>query len=286
MFASVLGQFGHPFYVAFAWILSGTYALIPNYALAIALLTLVVMVALYPITQRGMRSALKMRVLAPEIEELRAEHTLQPGLPHSHRKDLQQRQQAELMELYKENDISPAGGCLPIVLQFPILIVLYGTIRGLVHQTVVQGVHVADPLYVGHGTKLFNAIAAAHGHLVAFGLNLADSARTPGLEWATRSPFIALVLVAVALAYVQMRRTGIPHARPAAAISPVQRVQSFVPLLVPLVLTVVYLSVPSGVIVYFIASSLIRILQQAVMHRRDPQIRTSLEKLHTQFGSG
>lgn len=282
MFASVLGQFGHPFYVAFAWILSGTYALIPNYAVAIALLTLVVMVALYPITLRGMRSTLKMQVLAPELEKIRAKYKVQPGLSASRREDLQQRQQAEMMKLYRENDISPVGGCLPMALQFPILIVLYGTIRGLIHQAVVKGTVVAAPLYVAHGTKLFNAIARAHGHLVSFGLNLADSVRTPGIGWAARSPFIALVLVAVALSAAQMRQAGLPSRGPAATVSHVQRVQKWV----PLVLAFVYVSVPAGVVVYFIASSLIRMLQQAVTYRRDPEVRTSLEKLRTQFESG
>ena len=56
------------------------------------------------------------------------------------------RQQAELMTLYKENDISLVRGYLPFALQLPILIVLYGTIRGLVHQSVVEGVLKADPL--------------------------------------------------------------------------------------------------------------------------------------------
>jgi YidC/Oxa1 family membrane protein insertase len=282
MFASVLGQLGHPFFVAFAWILSGTYALIPNYAVAIALLTFVVMVALYPITLRGMRSTLKMQTLAPEIERIRAKYKSDPGMSASHRKELQPRQQAELMTLYKDNNISPAGGCLPIALQFPILIVLYGTIRGLVHQAAVKGVLVADPLYVGHRTKLFNAIAAAHGHLVSFGLNLADSVRTPGIGWAARSPFIALVLLAVTLSAIQLRQAQVPNRGLGAGISPVQRVQRWIPLL----LALVYVSVPAGVVVYFIVSSLIRILQQTVMYRRDPQIRTSLEKLRTQFESG
>ena len=200
----------------------------------------------------------------------------------SQREDVRQRQQAETMKLYRENGISPAGGCLPTALQFPILIVLYGTIRGLIHQAVVKGTLVADPLYVGHGTKLFNAIAAARGHLVAFGLNLADSVRTPGIGWAARSPFLALVVVAVALSAYQMRQASVPNRGALAPVSPVQRLQKWMPLL----LAFVYVSVPASVVVYFIASSLIRIMQHAMIYRRDPEIRTSLEKLRTQFESG
>ncbi len=282
MFASVLGQFGHPFYAAFAWILAGTFALIPNVAVAIALLTLVVMVVLYPITLRSIRGSMKMRVLAPDIERLRHKYKAQPGMSASERRDRQLRQHAELAVLYQQNDVSMVRSYLPLVLQFPILIVLYGTIRGLVHQSVVGGVLKADPLYLSHGTRLFNAIAAAHGHLVAFGLNLADSVRTPGIGWEARIPLLAMVLVAVVLQYVQIRQSHQLNPAQGAAFPHMERVLKVVPLL----LAVVYISLPAGVTVYFITAGLIRVIQQAVMYPRDPHIRTSLERLRAQTGSG
>ena len=72
MFASVIGQIGHPFYVAFAWLLAFYYSLIPNYAVAIALLTLSVMIVTYPITLRGTRGMMKMQLLAPELKKSQA----------------------------------------------------------------------------------------------------------------------------------------------------------------------------------------------------------------------
>jgi membrane protein insertase Oxa1/YidC/SpoIIIJ len=68
---------------------------------------------------------------------------------------------------------------------------------------------------------------------------------------------------------------------PSVDVSPLQHISKVLPLLVALV----YISVPAGVVVYFVASSLIRILRHAFMYRWDSQIRTSLERLRDRFGS-
>ena len=282
MFASVLGQFGHPLFVAFAWILAGTYALIPNCAVAIVLLTFVVMVVLYPITLRSIRVSMKMRVLTPEIERLRLKYKARPGMTAAERRDRQLRQHAELKTLYERNDVSPVRGYLPLLLQLPILIVVTGTIRGLVHQSVIGGALKADPLYLSHGTRLYSAIAAAHGHLMAFGLNLADSVRTVGIGWEARIPFLAMVIAAVALQFFQIKQSNELNKVQGAALPQMQRMQRVAPLL----LAVVYVSLPAGVSVYFITAGLIRVIQQAVMYPRDPHIRTSLERLRARTDSG
>ncbi len=250
--------------------------------MAIALLTLVVMVVLYPITLRSIRATMKMRVLAPDIERLRAKHKLHPGMSASERRDRILLQQSALKTLYAENDISLVRGYLPLLAQLPILIVLNGAIRGLVHQSVVGGVLKADPLYLSNGTKLYNAIAAAHGHLVAFGLNLADSVRTPGIGWEARIPFLAMALVAVALQYLQIKQSKQLHTTPSTEPPQMQRILKVAPLL----LAVVYISLPAGVSVYFITAGLIRVVQQAVMYPRDPHIRTSLERIRARAESG
>ncbi len=282
MFASILGQFGHPLYVAFAWILAGTYAFIPNSAAAIALLTLVVMVVLYPITLRSIRASMKMRVLAPDIERIRSTHKLEPGMSASRRRECVLGQQSELKILYEENGVSPVRGYLPLLLQLPILILLYGTIRGLVHQSVAGGVLKADPLYLSHGTRLFGAIAAAHGHLLAFGLNLADSVRTPGIGWEARIPFLAIVLVAVVLQYVQITQSNRLNGTQNAEFPQMQRMLKFLPLL----MAVVYISLPAGVCVYLITAGLIRVVQQVVMYPRDSHIQRSLARIRAQTRPG
>ena len=100
--------------------LSFFYDLVPNYAIAIALLTLVVMVITTPLTLKGTRSMIQMQRLQPEMRRLQVKY-----------KDDRQKLNEELMAFYKENNLNPLGGCLPLLLQTPIFILLYNVIRGL-----------------------------------------------------------------------------------------------------------------------------------------------------------
>ncbi|OWY21646.1 membrane protein insertase YidC [Sphingobacteriales bacterium UPWRP_1] len=87
---------------------------IGSYGLIILLLTLVIKFALFPLTYRSSMSAAKMNVLKPEMEELREKYG----------KDAQ-KLQAEQMKLYSRAGVNPLGGCLPQLLQLPILIAMY-----------------------------------------------------------------------------------------------------------------------------------------------------------------
>jgi YidC/Oxa1 family membrane protein insertase len=277
--ASAIGQIGHPFYVLFAQILAYCYDVIPNYAVAIAMLTLAVMIVVFPITLRGTRGMMKMQLLAPELKKLQNKYKATPGMTVAERQEMRQRQQQEMMAVYKENNVSPAGGCLPMVMQFPIFIILYGTVRGLIHQTSVGvGKHahlIADPLYISHTSKIYVAIQHSNGQLKSFGLNLADSVRTSGLSATQKIPFIAMILVAIALQYIQMKQLSGRNPAAAAANPQMQQMQK----VMPLIFAVIYISIPAAVNVYFIVSSLFRIAQQEVMYRRDPHIQASLAKL-------
>ncbi len=95
-------------------ILGFFYGLVGNWGVAIILLTVLVKLATLYWTTKSMRSMKGMAVLGPKITELREKYG----------KD-QSRMQAETMALYKQNDIKPLAGCLPIFLQMPIWIALY-----------------------------------------------------------------------------------------------------------------------------------------------------------------
>ncbi len=84
------------------------------------MLTLVVMVITTPFTLKGTRSMIQMQRLQPEMRRLQLKH-----------KDDRQKLNEELMAFYKENNLNPLGGCLPLLLQTPIFIILYNVIRGL-----------------------------------------------------------------------------------------------------------------------------------------------------------
>ena len=87
---------------------------VSNMGIAILLLTLIVKLLLYPLTYKMLVSNMKMQVLKPELEKMKARL-----------KDDQQAQQMEQMKMYQEYGASPLGGCLPMVLQMPIWFALY-----------------------------------------------------------------------------------------------------------------------------------------------------------------
>lgn len=99
-------------------ILQFFYALFPNYGLAIILLTIVVRLVLYPLTLKQTKSMAKMQKIQPKVQDLKDRY-----------KDNPQKFNEEVLKLYQKNDVNPLGGCLPLLLQLPILIALYNTIR-------------------------------------------------------------------------------------------------------------------------------------------------------------
>jgi YidC/Oxa1 family membrane protein insertase len=271
LFASnPIGQIFHPFYVAFASALSIFYDLIPNYAIAIAMLTIAVMILVFPITLKGTRGMIKMQLLAPELKVLQTRFKPKPGMSVEERQAARTKLNEEMMALYKENNANPAGGCVPMFLQLPVFVVLYGTIRGLVHTT--KGA--ATPLYISRTSRLYHDIRAGHGHLHAFGIDLANSVKSAG-SWGTKAPFVVLILIAIALQYIQMKQMSGRNPAAAAANPQMQTMQR----VMPLIFAVIYISIPAGVNIYFIVSSLFRIAQQDGMYRWDPSLQASLERL-------
>jgi YidC/Oxa1 family membrane protein insertase len=119
---------------------------IANYGLAIILLTVLIKIILYPLTVKQMRSMVVMQQLAPKIKEIQERYR---------NKDPQKMQQ-KIMELYREHNVNPMAGCLPLLIQMPILIALY---RALLHFNYADPAHarflwinnlsqVGDPYYI------------------------------------------------------------------------------------------------------------------------------------------
>ncbi len=100
------------------WALEGFYFLIPNYGVAIILLTLLVKALLIPLSKKGTESTAKMSAIQPKIQEIQTKY-----------KDDPEAQNAAVAKLYKEEGINPMGSCLPMLIQFPIFIGLYGLLN-------------------------------------------------------------------------------------------------------------------------------------------------------------
>ncbi len=99
-----------PFFTALNW-MSGLFG---NFGLAILGLTVLVKLLFFPLANRSYKSMAKMRELAPRVQELRERFS-----------DDKQRQQQEMMQLYRAEKVNPAAGCLPVLLQIPVFFALY-----------------------------------------------------------------------------------------------------------------------------------------------------------------
>ena len=89
----------------------------PNYGISIILLTIVIKIIFYPLMNKQYKSMKQMQDIAPKMTEIRQKHKSNP-----------QKMQQEVMKLYKDHNVNPLQGCLPMLLQIPFFIAIYATI--------------------------------------------------------------------------------------------------------------------------------------------------------------
>ncbi|MBN2829179.1 MAG: YidC/Oxa1 family insertase periplasmic-domain containing protein, partial [Candidatus Cloacimonetes bacterium] len=102
----------------FAYFLSWLYKYIPNYGIVLIILAILLKIVLNPLTHKSLESGQKMQKIQPLLKEIQVRYKNDP-----------KRLQEELQKVYKENKVSPLGGCLPLLLQMPIFIALYNVLR-------------------------------------------------------------------------------------------------------------------------------------------------------------
>lgn len=87
---------------------------LPNYGLVIIILAILIKLLVYPLTKTSFKSMAKMKELQPRMEAIKEKYPDDP-----------QKQQQAMMKMYKETGVNPLGGCLPMLLQYPIIIALW-----------------------------------------------------------------------------------------------------------------------------------------------------------------
>ena len=106
-----------------AWLLAWFYGLTHNYAIAIALIAVVVMLIITPLTLKSTKGMLEMQRLAPEMRKLQQQH----------RND-RQKLNEEMMKLYQEHKVNPMSSCLPLLAQMPVFIIMFRILHGLTYK--------------------------------------------------------------------------------------------------------------------------------------------------------
>ena len=236
-----------PIYSAMGSVLAFFYSVIASYGVAIALLTVTVRIFLIPLTTKQVKSQQAMQRIQPELKRLQAKY-----------KNDRQKLNEEMMKFYKENKVNPLAGCLPILLQAPLFIVLYRLILDLSDE--------GGPKHVPSSSKLYTSLLESGGEMVSWGFDLAKSAGSV-TGFSNALPYYILVALTVATGYFQQRQMTARMPKDG-----INQQMQMVAKIFPVIIGFVSLSVPAGVVVYFIVSNLWQIGQQAVTFKMYPPV--------------
>jgi YidC/Oxa1 family membrane protein insertase len=211
------------------WFLVIFYRVIPNYGVAIILLTLLVKVIMFPLTKKGTDATLRMQSLSPKIKEIQDKY-----------KDNPQKMNLEMSALYKKEGYNPLSGCLPMLIQMPLFFAMY---------------------------NLFNTHFDLRGAMFIPGwipdLSLPESIwsfapfRLPILGW---SNLRALPFIYVASQLLYGKVTQTPDQQGNAQMKMMLYVM-------PVMFFFILYDVPSGLLVYWIMSNVLTLIQQLTVNK-------------------
>ena len=190
------------------WLLNFMYSLVHSWGIAIILLTVVVKLLVFPLDQASYKSMKKMRVLAPRMQEIRDQFKSDP-----------QRQQQEIMNMYKEAGANPFSGCLPMLIQMPIWFALYRVLWSSIELYQVPFLYFCD--------------------LTA------------------RDPLCIFPLALSGVMYVQQKMSP----------PPTDPNQKMMMQMMPFFFAFIMFALPSGLVLYILVSSLLRLGQQWLVNR-------------------
>jgi len=233
-----------------ARILNFFYGLVPNFAIAIMLMTLLVMLVTTPLTLKGTRGMIKMQLMQPELKKIQEKH----------KGGDRQEMNAEMMAFYQENNLNPLGGCLPLLVQAPVFLLLFRLIQGLT-RTGDDGTF--DPKYLEPDSSLYEALDRRE-EMVSFGLDLAEStSQAVGESIIHGLPYLMLILFMIGAQYLQQKQVSARNPDGGMAM-PQQKILLRV---MPAFFGVISINFPAALVVYWVTSSVYRIGLQAYITR-------------------
>jgi len=235
-------------------VLSWIYDLIPNYGIAIMILTVLVRLVLLPLGIKQIRSMHAMQAVQPKIKAIQAKY-----------KNNKQKAQEEIMKVYQEHGVNPLGGCLPLLLQMPVLIALYSVLRYPV---------APEDMHVPQGSDLQQAIIYQEPGVHFLGANLLCSAAQAGKDvtmtvegekltldcgegFGAGLPIYVMILLMAGSTYFQqwqMQRAAPPGSA--------QKQQQMIMRVMPLMFLFFFWQYPSGMVLYWATSNMWQIGQQ------------------------
>ena len=128
---------------AILWLLLFLHSFIPNYGLVIIVFSVIIKLAFFPLSYKGMKSMKRMQHLQPKMKKIQEQYKNDPG-----------KMNQETMALYKKHGVNPLGGCLPLLLQMPVFFALYSVLANTIELRQapfifwIQDLAAKDPYYV------------------------------------------------------------------------------------------------------------------------------------------
>ena len=192
-----------------------------NYGIDIILLTIIIKLLLAPLTHKSFVSMKQMQKLQPQMQRIRDRF-----------KDDKEKMNREIMDLYKRNKVNPLGGCLPMVLQFPVFIGLYNALR--------------TPIDLRHASFLWiKDLSRPDYESLPFTL----------LGWKVGLPILVLLMGASMFLQQWMSPSvGDPN-------------QRRMMMMMPVVFTVLFVTFPAGLTIYWFVNNILTIGQQYLINR-------------------
>ncbi len=230
----------NPLVNAMIWL----YGLLGNNIIwAILVLTILIRVIILPLTWQQQKSMAATQEIQPKLEELRKKHKGDP-------ETLQQK----TMELYREAGVNPLGGCLPTLIQFPILIGLYQAITRSLAASPIQLLDLSQHIY--HPVPAFLSWLPNAPALIPL------NSHWLWLDLAQPDPYYILPILVVVTTFLQNKLLTPPSSDPNQA-----AMSRSMSLTMPLFIGYISLTFPAGLSIYWVAANLAGFAQYALMGR-------------------
>ena len=237
-----------------AWLLAKFYDFTNNYILAITMIALVVMLITAPLQLKATKGMLEMQRLQPQLRRLQQEH----------RGD-RQKLNEEMMKLYQEHKVNPLASCFPLLLQFPVFIIMFQVLHGLTEKIDGrEGFPGFTPQYISTTSKLYQDLVGQN-EMLSWGLDLAKTPIQAIGESFTGGFVYALLVVALGALYLVQQKMVAARASVSPTMSPMQqKLMQYLPVVFAVFL-VFYLT---GLVIYYMAQAVFRIGLQWYTTRR------------------
>ena len=211
-------------------LLNWFYGLVGNFGVAIILLTIAVKLAFFPLANKSYVAMSRMKKLQPKLMELREKYA-----------DDKQRQQQEMMAMYKAENANPLAGCLPILVQIPVFFALYKVLFVTIEMRHAPFFGWIQDLAARDPTSMFSL----------FGL----------IPW-TPPEFLMIGIWPVIMGFTMFIQQRLNPA-------PTDPVQEKIFLWMPVLFTFILASFPAGLVIYWTVNNILSILQQMVIMKRE-----------------